>query len=73
MMAKRLQLHRLQHFDLERLSSVEDVYVLGAVAKGNPRDERLFVVAEVRDLTPVRTPPGTWCSCPSASGCCWRR
>ena len=53
MMAKRLQLHRLQHFELERLTSVEDVYLFRAVAKGNPRDERLFVVAEVRDLTPV--------------------
>ena len=58
MMAKRLQLHRLQHFDLERLPSVEDVYVFRAVAKGNPRDERLVVVAEVRDLTPVRDGAG---------------
>ena len=54
MMAKRLQLHRLQQFGLERLPSVEDVFLFRAVAKGNPRDERLFVVAEVRDLTPVR-------------------
>ena len=58
MMAKRLQLHRLQHFDLERLPSVEDVYLFRAVAKGNPRDERLFAVAEVRDLTPVRDAAG---------------
>jgi acetyl/propionyl-CoA carboxylase alpha subunit/acetyl-CoA carboxylase carboxyltransferase component len=58
MMAKRLQLHRLQHFDLERLASVEDVYLFRAVAKGNARDERLFVVAEVRDLTPVRDAGG---------------
>jgi acetyl/propionyl-CoA carboxylase alpha subunit/acetyl-CoA carboxylase carboxyltransferase component len=58
MMAKRLQLHRLQHFDLERLPSVEDVYLFRAVAKGNPRDERLFAVAEVRDLTPVRDGAG---------------
>jgi acetyl/propionyl-CoA carboxylase alpha subunit/acetyl-CoA carboxylase carboxyltransferase component len=58
MMAKRLQLHRLQHFDLERLPSVEDVYLFRTVAKGNPRDERLFAVAEVRDLTPVRDPGG---------------
>ena len=48
MMAKRLQLHRLQHFDLERLPSVEDVYVFRAVAKGNPRDERLVVVGAER-------------------------
>ena len=58
MMAKRLQLHRLQHFDLERLPSVEDVYLFRTVAKGNPRDERLFAVAEVRDLTPVRDAAG---------------
>ena len=58
MMAKRLQLHRLQHFDLERLPSEEDVYLFRAVAKGNPRDERLFAVAEVRDLTPVRETSG---------------
>ncbi|HUL79056.1 MAG TPA: carboxyl transferase domain-containing protein [Vicinamibacteria bacterium] len=58
MMAKRLELHRLQHFDLERLASVEDVYLFRAVAKGNPRDERLFAVAEVRDLTPVRDAAG---------------
>ncbi len=58
MMSKRLQLHRLLHFDTERLPSVEDVYLFRAVAKGNPRDERLFVVAEVRDLTPVRDPKG---------------
>jgi acetyl/propionyl-CoA carboxylase alpha subunit/acetyl-CoA carboxylase carboxyltransferase component len=58
MMAKRLQLDRLQHFDTERLPSVDDVYLFRAVAKGNPRDERLFVVAEVRDLTPVRDDAG---------------
>jgi acetyl/propionyl-CoA carboxylase alpha subunit/acetyl-CoA carboxylase carboxyltransferase component len=58
MMAKRLQLHQLQHFDIERLPSVDDVYLFRAVAKGNPRDERLFVVAEVRDLTPVRGSAG---------------
>ena len=58
MMAKRLELHRLKHFDLERLPSVEDVYLFRAVAKGNARDERLFAVAEVRDLTPVRDTSG---------------
>ena len=74
MMAKRLQLHRLQHFDLERLPSAEDVYLFRAVAKGNPRDERLFVVAEVRDLTPVSDAGGPRRrSCRSSSGCCSRR
>jgi acetyl/propionyl-CoA carboxylase alpha subunit/acetyl-CoA carboxylase carboxyltransferase component len=58
MMAKRLQLERLRHFDLERLPSDADVFVFRAVAKENPRDERLFAVAEVRDLTPVRDSSG---------------
>jgi acetyl/propionyl-CoA carboxylase alpha subunit/acetyl-CoA carboxylase carboxyltransferase component len=54
MMAKRLQMGRLSRFELERLPSVEDVYVLHGKARDNPRDERVFVLAEVRDLTPVR-------------------
>jgi acetyl/propionyl-CoA carboxylase alpha subunit/acetyl-CoA carboxylase carboxyltransferase component len=58
MMAERLQLWRLQNFKIERLPSVEDVYLLHAVATENPKDERLFAVAEVRDLTPVRDKSG---------------
>jgi acetyl/propionyl-CoA carboxylase alpha subunit/acetyl-CoA carboxylase carboxyltransferase component len=58
MMGKRLHLWRLANFDIERLQSVEDVYVLHGVARDNPRDERLFAVAEVRDLTPVRDEHG---------------
>ena len=58
MMARRLHLWRLENFNLERLPSVEDVYLLHAVAKENPKDERLFSVAEVRDLNPVRDESG---------------
>jgi len=58
MMAERLHLWRLNNFNVERLPSVEDVYLLYAVAKDNPKDERLFAVAEVRDLTPVRDQEG---------------
>ncbi|HEY7099160.1 MAG TPA: carboxyl transferase domain-containing protein [Terriglobales bacterium] len=54
MIGKRLHLWRLSEFDIERLPSVEDVYLLRAVAKANPKDERLFGCAEIRDLTPVR-------------------
>ena len=54
MMGERLHLWRLKNFKIERLPSVEDVYLLHAVANDNPKDERLFAVAEVRDLTPVR-------------------
>jgi acetyl-CoA carboxylase carboxyltransferase component len=53
MMARRLQLERISHFHLVRLPSVEDVYLFHAIARENPKDERLFALAEVRDLTPV--------------------
>ena len=58
MMAKRLHLGQLSNFKIERLPSVEDVYVLHAVARDNPKDERLIVSAEVRDVTPVRDESG---------------
>ena len=53
MMGKRLHLWRLNNFNIERLPSVEDIYLIRGVAKDNPKDERLFACAEVRDLTPV--------------------
>jgi acetyl/propionyl-CoA carboxylase alpha subunit/acetyl-CoA carboxylase carboxyltransferase component len=58
MMAKRMHFWRLANFDIERLPSVEDVYLLRAVARANPKDERLIACAEVRDLTPVRDKAG---------------
>ena len=58
MMGERLMLWRFQNFALERMSSVEDVYLFHGVARANPRDERLFAIAEVRDLTPVRDEDG---------------
>ena len=58
MMGKRLHLWRLRNFEIERLPSVEDVYLFRAVARENPKDERLFALAEVRDLTPVRDAAG---------------
>jgi len=59
MMGKRLHLWRLGNFNIERLPSVEDVFVMHGVARDNPSDERLFVCAEVRDLTPVRDKAGS--------------
>ncbi len=53
MMGQRLHLWRLNNFKIERLPSVEDVYLFHAVARENQKDERLFAFAEVRDLTPV--------------------
>jgi acetyl-CoA carboxylase carboxyltransferase component len=58
MMGKRLHLWRLSNFNLERLPSIEDVYLLHAVARDNPKDERLFACAEVRDVTAVRDEAG---------------
>jgi acetyl/propionyl-CoA carboxylase alpha subunit/acetyl-CoA carboxylase carboxyltransferase component len=49
--AQRLNLWRLKHFDGERLPSAEDIYLLHVFAKGNPNDERLIAMAEVRDAT----------------------
>ena len=53
MMGHRLHLWRLAEFDLERLPSSEDIYAFHGVAQANPKDERLFVLAEVRDITRV--------------------
>jgi acetyl/propionyl-CoA carboxylase alpha subunit/acetyl-CoA carboxylase carboxyltransferase component len=58
MMAKRLHLWRLNNFNIKRLPSAEDVYLLHAVAHGNSKDERLIACAEVRDVTPVRDENG---------------
>jgi acetyl-CoA carboxylase carboxyltransferase component/biotin carboxyl carrier protein len=58
MLALRLELWRLQNFHLERLAAPERVYFFHGVARDNPRDERLFAVAEVRDLTPLRDETG---------------
>jgi acetyl/propionyl-CoA carboxylase alpha subunit/acetyl-CoA carboxylase carboxyltransferase component len=57
-MGERLALWRLEKFALERIPSGEDIYVFHGVAHENPKDERLFAIAEVRDLTPVRGEDG---------------
>ncbi len=58
MLGKRNDLWRLQNFAIRRLPSVEDVYLFHGVAHDNPKDERLFALAEVRDLTAVRDDDG---------------
>jgi acetyl/propionyl-CoA carboxylase alpha subunit/acetyl-CoA carboxylase carboxyltransferase component len=59
MMSHRLRLARFSEFSLERLPAGEDLYVFHGVARSNPKDERLFAVAEVRDLTPLADEQGT--------------
>ncbi len=53
MLGKRLSLWRLRNFALERMPSAEDIYLFLGVAHDNPKDRRLFALAEVRDMTPV--------------------
>jgi len=50
MLAERLEMWRLSNFELERRPSPEDVYLFDGVAHDNPRDHRLFALAEVREL-----------------------
>ena len=59
MLGKRNDLWRLSNFEVERLPSAEDIYLFHATATENPRDERLFALAEVRDLTPVLDDDGS--------------
>ena len=58
LIAGRLDLWRLEHFELTRLPSSDDVYLFDAVARDLPTDRRLFAMAEVRDLTPTRDGDG---------------
>jgi acetyl-CoA carboxylase carboxyltransferase component len=58
MMGERHHIWRLANFQIERLPSVEDVYLFHGIARDNPKDERLFALAEVRDLTPLRDESG---------------
>jgi len=65
--AKRMQLERLQEFDLTRLPSAdEEVYLFRCVARANPADERFVAMAQVRDLTPLREADGRLVSLPAA-------
>ena len=52
-------LWRLANFRLRRLPSAADVHVFHGVAHDNPDDQRLFALAEVRDLVPARHAFGT--------------
>ncbi len=53
MLGERLEIWRLSNFDLERRPSPEDVYLFDGVARDNPKDHRLFALAEIRELVPV--------------------
>jgi acetyl/propionyl-CoA carboxylase alpha subunit/acetyl-CoA carboxylase carboxyltransferase component len=50
--ARRIDLPRLMHFELERLPGGEDLYCFRGRHRENPEDERIFVLAEVRGVAP---------------------
>ncbi len=58
MMAKRLELWRLDNFAIEAVPTPPDIYLFHGRARENPRDERLIALAEVRDLTARRDEHG---------------
>jgi acetyl/propionyl-CoA carboxylase alpha subunit/acetyl-CoA carboxylase carboxyltransferase component len=65
--AQRMQLERLQKFDLTRLpSSDEEIYLFQCVARDNPSDDRLVAFAQVRDLTELREHDGRLVALPTA-------
>jgi acetyl/propionyl-CoA carboxylase alpha subunit/acetyl-CoA carboxylase carboxyltransferase component len=58
MIARRLQMWRLANFEITRLDRADDIHLFDCVARDNASDERLVVVAEVRDVTPLRDADG---------------
>ena len=64
MIGQRLQLWRLENFDVTRLPGPDDVHVFDCVSREQPGDERLIAVAEVRDITPVRDASGVLIALP---------
>ncbi len=58
MLAERLELWRLGNFKTRQLRARDDIYLFHAVARDNPKDERLFSFVEVRDLSAVRDASG---------------
>ncbi len=55
---ERLRIDGLSNFELERVEAPQDVYAFKGKGRGQPDDQRIFVYAEVRDLTPVRDDVG---------------
>ncbi len=66
MVGRRLNLWRLREFDVTRLEAPEDVLLYHCVAPGNPADQRLVALAQVRQLAVVRDESGKVTSLPHA-------
>ncbi|HMM49429.1 MAG TPA: carboxyl transferase domain-containing protein, partial [Miltoncostaeaceae bacterium] len=59
MIWRRLRFWRIADFVVTRRPSGDDTHLFHCVSPGDPSDQRLVALAEVRDLTPVRAPDGT--------------
>ncbi len=74
MIARRVQMWRLENFEIRPLPASGEVHLFDCVGRDNPSDERLVAVAEVRDLTPVRDEQGRVVALPEVEGllvgCC---
>ena len=55
--ARRIELWRLENFELERVPTFEGVYTFYGRARDGSGDERLFCFAEVHDLGPATDAP----------------
>ena len=66
MVGRRLNLWRLRDFKVTRLEAPEDVLLYHCEALGNPADQRLVALAQVRELAVVRDADGTVTALPHA-------
>ncbi len=64
MVGRRLDLWRLRDFDITRLEAPDDVLLYHCTAPGNPGDQRLVALAQVRELAVVRDEDGQVTSLP---------
>ena len=55
MVGRRLDLWRLRDFDITRMDGAEDVVIYHGTARENPADQRLVAMAQVREVTVVRS------------------
>jgi acetyl/propionyl-CoA carboxylase alpha subunit/acetyl-CoA carboxylase carboxyltransferase component len=70
MVAERLGIDRLANFDLELIADDGDLHAFIGTGKGQPEDRRIFVYAEVRDLTAVRDESGRLMGFPELEQVC---
>ncbi len=66
MVARRLNLWRLRDFSVTRLEAPDDVLLYHCVAPGNPADQRLVALAQIREMAVIRDADGRVTSLPHA-------